>query len=191
MSRAKARADRIRNQIPLDDVLDQYGYTIIPNADREQQFSCDLHGDGSDSKPSARFYPDSTSWHCFACSKSRYAISTVMEKEGKNFSEACSYLERMYGLPPLPWEDGKPEKIDTEINPQKEVSVEEYSKSVLKSLESFGIGKDIPLEDLLKMWEVHDMLMYFYREGKVEEQKVLKGFHKIRKTAFRLAREGI
>ena len=191
MSRAKARADRIRKEIPLDEILVQYGYAVIPNADREQQFACDLHGDGSDGKPSARFYPDSTSWHCFACSKSRDAISTVMEKEGKNFSEACSDLERRYNLPPLPWSDEKPKRVDTEIKTQKEVSVEDYSKSLLKSLKSFGRGNDIPLSKLLKMWEVHDMLMYYYREGKIEQNKVLKGFHKIHQSAFTVAREGL
>lgn len=191
MSRARARAERIRTEIPLDEILVGYGYNLVANADREQQFSCDLHGDGSDSKPSARFYPDSTSWHCFACSKSRDAITTVMEKEGKNFSEACSYLEMKYGLPALPWTDDRPEKIDTEINTSREVSVEDSSSSVLKSLKSYGIGRDIQLTDLLRLWEVHDMLMFLHREGKVEDQKVLQGFVRIHKTALRLARENI
>tara|TARA_X000000950_G_scaffold240276_2_gene293222 strand:+ start:12429 stop:13001 length:573 start_codon:yes stop_codon:yes gene_type:complete len=190
MSRAKKRAERIRNEVPLDVVLTRYGYDVIPNAEREQQFSCDLHGDGSDSKPSARYYPESTSWHCFACSKSRDAISTVMEKEGKNFSEACTYLEQQYGLPPLPWEPTeKKEKV--EIDPRREKTVEETSASLLKSLKSFGIGKDIEIEDLLKLWEIHDMLLYLHREGKVDRQKVMQGFVRIHKTAFRLARENV
>ena len=190
MSRAKQRADRIREEVPLDDILVTYGYAIIANADREQQFSCDLHGDGSDSKPSARYYPESTSWHCFACSKSRDAISTVMEKEGKNFSEACTLIENKYGLPPLPWVDTKP-KVDVEINVSRELSVEQHSSSILKSLDMYRIGKDLDLQDLLKFWEIHDMLMYLHRQGKVEEQKVLHGFARIQKTALRLARENL
>lgn len=190
MSRARKRADRIREKVQLDVVLTRYGYNVIPNAEREQQFSCDLHGDGSDSKPSARFYPESTSWHCFACSKSRDAISTVMEKEGKTFSEACGQLEREFGLPPLPWEDDRPKKVDIEINPTKEKSIDEISASLLKALKSFGVGKDIKIEDLLRLWETHDMLMFLHREGKIDDQKASKGFNRIHKTAVRLAREG-
>jgi intein/homing endonuclease len=65
MSRAKQRADRIRQDIDIVQVLADYGYKVNPGGgDREQQFSCDLHGDGSDSKPSARVYPSSNSWYC-------------------------------------------------------------------------------------------------------------------------------
>ena len=190
MSRAKKRASRIRDEVPLDVVLTRYGYPVIPNADREQQFSCDLHGDGSDSKPSARYYPESTSWFCFACSKSRDAISTVMEKEGKSFSEACSRLEKEYGLPPLPWEDdNREERAAVEIAPTKGKSVEDYSTSVLKSLKAYGVGKDLEIDDLLRLWEVHDMLMFLHKKDEIDENKVLSGFKRIQKTALRLARE--
>lgn len=65
MGRAKKRADRIRAEISIVKVLSDLGYHIHPDGgDREQQFPCDLHGDGSDSKPSARVYPSSNSWYC-------------------------------------------------------------------------------------------------------------------------------
>lgn len=65
MSRAKQRADRIREEVEIVQVLADYGYHVSAHGgDREQQFSCDLHGDGSDSKPSARAYPSSNSWYC-------------------------------------------------------------------------------------------------------------------------------
>jgi len=65
MSRARQAADRIREEIPIARVLADYGYNIHGDGgDREQQFQCDLHGDGQDNKPSARVYPDSDSWYC-------------------------------------------------------------------------------------------------------------------------------
>ncbi len=190
MSRARKRADRIREEVPLDEVLYRYGYELIPNADREQQFSCDLHGDGSDSKPSARFYPDSTSWHCFACSKSRDALGTVMAKEGLSFSEACTSLEKAYGLPPLPWEDeDRPKKVNTEIETGTVETPDDASARVLKLLQAFSIGKDMTLDDLLRMWEIHDRVMYLHREGTVKDTKVIDSLTRIKKTAMRLARE--
>lgn len=66
MSRGKKRADRIRAEIPIQRVLADYGYNIDGGYDGEQQFSCDLHGDGRDNKPSGRVYPSSGSWYCVA-----------------------------------------------------------------------------------------------------------------------------
>lgn len=189
MSRARKRADRIRERVPLDEVLYRYGYDLIPDADREQQFSCDLHGDGSDNKPSARFYPDSDSWYCFACSKSRDAISTVMAKEGLSFSEACSSLERAYGLPPLPWENEDRPKAQTEIEVEVVETPDLVSAHVLKTLKSFAMGKDMTLDDLLRMWEIHDRVMYLHREGKIEDAKAVDSLGRIQKTSMRLARE--
>ncbi len=64
MSRSKQRADRIRAEVPILEVLATYGYRVTVGGDREQQFQCDLHGDGKDGKPSARVYPDEGHWFC-------------------------------------------------------------------------------------------------------------------------------
>lgn len=65
MGRSRQRADRIRALIPIEEVLLHYGYQVRADAGgREQQFCCDLHGDGQDTKPSARVYPESASWYC-------------------------------------------------------------------------------------------------------------------------------
>ena len=106
MGRGRRRADRIRQEIPIIQVLYDLGYRVrLDGGDREQQFPCDLHGDGSDNKPSARVYPDSNSWYCFACSKPRDAITTLRDRMDLGFSEACKSLEKKYGLPSLPWSD--------------------------------------------------------------------------------------
>ena len=191
MSRARKRAERIRAEVPLDEVLYRYGYALIPNSDREQQFSCDLHGDGSDSKPSARFYPDSTSWHCFACSKSRDAISTVMEKEGLSFSEACTSLERLYGLPPLPWEE-REVAADVDVYPEREdKSPEELSRRLNKMLQTFADAKDLPLDNLLRLWEIHDRVMHHHINGSIDDEKARQSLLRIMKTAMRIAKERV
>ena len=56
-----------------------------------------------------------------------------------------------------PFADTKP-KVDVEINVSRELSVEQHSSSILKSLDMYRIGKDLNLQDLLKFWEIHDIL---------------------------------
>lgn len=63
-TRSERRVARIHEVVRIDKVLEGYGYRVQANTDREQQFSCDLHGDGTDSKPSARVYPSTNQWYC-------------------------------------------------------------------------------------------------------------------------------
>ena len=105
MSRSRKSAERIREEVPIIEVLADYGYDVdTRGGDREQQFSCDLHGDGQDSKPSARVYPDNNQFFCFACGRSRDVLALVMEKEALSFWDAIRKIEKRHGLSPLPWE---------------------------------------------------------------------------------------
>lgn len=65
MANLRKRIDRIKRVVEIEDLLADYGYKIHGGGGhREQQFQCDLHGDGRDGKPSARMYPESQSWYC-------------------------------------------------------------------------------------------------------------------------------
>lgn len=106
MSRSSRRLEQIKSEVPIQQVLFDYGYKIHMGGQfQEQQFPCDLHGDGQDGKPSARMYPASNQWYCFACSKSRDVVETVRAKEGLEFMDAMAFIEAKYNLPNVPWED--------------------------------------------------------------------------------------
>ena len=65
MSRSARRLAQIKSEVPIQQVLFDYGYKIHMGGQfQEQQFPCDLHGDGQDGKPSARMYPASNQWYC-------------------------------------------------------------------------------------------------------------------------------
>ena len=89
-TRLRARADRVNQECDLGDLLQGYGYGVVPDRQREQQFSCDLHG--MDNKPSARLYGYNNTTYCWVCQKKRDAISYVMEKEHLNFRDAIEQL---------------------------------------------------------------------------------------------------
>jgi hypothetical protein len=173
VSRARRAADRIREEIPLASVLVRYGYDVYDDdGEREQQFSCDLHGDGSDNKPSARLYPYNNHFFCFACGRSRDAIALVREKEGCGFWDAIKKLEEWYGLEPLPWEEGdsveRPEKalkkeLDQALRPS------ETPDQALTRLERFldGLTKDRSLtpQRVAGLWEAHDRVDMYLTDG--------------------------
>lgn len=186
MSRARQRADRIRSEINIVRVLADYGYNVhIDGGDREQQFPCDLHGDGLDNKPSARVYPESDSWYCWACGRSRDAIQTVREKEGLSFWEAIKLLETRYGLPALPWSDDEPR----EVNPEEEVrdtldyhrTWEDDKKRLHTLLETITEDRDLSMDTLLGLWEAYDRIRFMVdakhavweeKQGKVALEKL-------------------
>ena len=156
------RAERIKEKIPILSVLSAYGYEVY-GANREQQFRCDLHGDGSDEAPSARVYPETNTWFCFACGKPRDSISTVMEKEGLDFSDACKALEIKYGLDV--WEYKKPKKDifeDTYEDPSSKEILMRRVETLLKDKTSRREDYD----NTLRYWEVFNML------SSVEDSKV-------------------
>lgn len=166
--------ERIHEKIDISQVLVDYGYHVHPGA--EHQFSCDLHGDGFDSKPSARVYPESASWYCWACEKSRDAIETVRAKEGIGFMEALKLLEDRYGLGTLPWTDEQREEIrrkDTS-NPFEETynqarTYEEERKDTFMFINDLTNDRDLGYEQLLSFWEAYDMIEYKLRKGWAEE----------------------
>jgi DNA primase len=171
VSRAKKRADRIKTEIPIQQILADYGYRIEAGYSGEQQFSCDLHGDGRDNKPSARVYPHSGSWYCFACDQTRDAISTARDKEGLDFWGALKTLEARYHLPPLPWDDddreqakqrqdaknnGAVAQIAAALDPERTFADDRHV--VERLLGGLTADRDLPMKFLLGCWEAFDKI---------------------------------
>ena len=162
--RARQAADRIREHVPIIRILAAYGYRVREDGgEREQQFSCDLHGDGRDGRPSARVYPASNSWYCFACDRTRDPIQTVREKEGIEFWPAVKLLEESVGLDPLPY-DGSWSKEDVVstvakvLDPQKTWADDE--RRVRSLLDSITLDRTLPLDTLLKFWAAFDRIVF-------------------------------
>ena len=86
----------IQESVRLLDMLVDDGHTTL-NHEVEQQISCPFHG--SDSKPSARFYPESNSMYCFTCKKSWDVVSYVMEEKASSFRSALDLLVSRFNLP--------------------------------------------------------------------------------------------
>ena len=176
MGRAKDAADRIRAEVPIVDVLYGYGYAVHPDGeDREQQFSCDLPGDGADTKPSARVYPDGGSFHCFACGRSRDAITLVREKEGVDFWTAVKALESQYGLEPLPWVADEAPRKDKAVHKINEAlehtaeTTEQLLNRVSRIIDSCCRERSIPADKCAAFWEAHDKVGMIHKESKAPE----------------------
>jgi hypothetical protein len=101
----KDRVANIHNRITAADVLSYHGIVLYKQGVQEEQFSCPFHG--QDKKPSARYYPQSSSnlssvW-CFVCREKWDALALWKKFNGETkFSEILFNIERAFGItPPL------------------------------------------------------------------------------------------
>lgn len=182
--RTTRRLDRVKEQIPLSALLASYGYRIYddPSGTREQQFSCDLHGDGTDKKMSARLYGDST--YCFACNKQRDHLDYVRLKEGLTFIQALRWLEDRYGLEAMPWEDGDVDSIESP--PQAvDVDPERGLKRVHTLLMTTTKERVLPLFDTLFFWEDFDRIRFQHKSGTITGSNALSALDSLRLNIMR------
>lgn len=164
-SHLRKRADRIKEQVPILSLLVSYGYDVRPDGgDREQQFSCDLHGDGNDSKPSSRYYPENNSIYCWACGKVRDPIELVREKEGLGFKDAVRRLEIRFHLPALPFEaeESKTERILREgaeaFDPH--TTLDDDFRRLSTLLHSVTQDRMLPMTRCATYWDAVDKVMH-------------------------------
>jgi DNA primase len=178
MSRAKRRIARVKDEIDITDLLIGYGYPIHGGG-REEQFPCDLHGDGYDAKPSGRFYPESNTIYCFTCDKTRDTIELVREKEGLDFWNAIKYLEQRYKLDPLPFEgdeerwekDQTAAMVDRTLDSRK--TFEDDLGRLTKLVMSVTTDKvyQLPMIDVLVFWEARDKLAWMVGKKHIPEKQ--------------------
>ena len=162
------RALRIKQEINIESVLQEYGYDVYVGGG-EQQFRCDLHGDGSDNAPSARVYPQTNSWFCFACGKSRDAISTVIEKEGLSFNASCTALESKYGLSEWVFKKKKDVYEETKNDPSE---AEFLRNRVYKLLKNKTDNRELSVSKAVKLWEAFDFLSSLDFQSSEQWQKL-------------------
>lgn len=188
MSRVRQKIDRIRESVPMENVLLYYGYRVHDNAGgREQQFPCDLHGDGNDNRPSARAYPDH--FYCWACQRSRDAIDLVQIKEGVSFKKAVRILEERYGLPSLPWPDDPEEgEEDVRPSPSDEIeaslktqrSFEQEAQRVERLMEAVTTDRLLPMRSTMRLWSLFDKVRLKVRKEEITEDLGKKAMAKLR-----------
>ena len=172
-TRGQKRAERIREKCDIGVLLRNYGYNIIPDDFREQQYQCDLHG--IDNKPSARYYPRTNSVYCFACGKSRDPISLLMDKEGIGFRDTCDRLEKQFGLAPLPWDDeGDDAEEHTVADDLDEivaagVPFDREAKRLSRLLDTIAADHDLDMKATLMFVEAFDRVTYGVRKQGMSE----------------------
>lgn len=176
MSRINKRVEQIKEKISVAQLLHDLGYSVMLEYEREQQFPCNLHGSGLDNKPSARYYPGSDSWYCFACNKSRDVIETIKDIHGKSFYEAVTFLEDTYALPSVPWEESDYPVTEPPIDQN---AVDYDTMNLRTSTLLTGLKGDLPFETLFKMWNVYDMIDYNVSKGQMTNASGLTGLTKL------------
>lgn len=150
-NRLTLRIRAIKANVPLLEILHKYGYSVNPQYNQEQQFACNLHGDGSDSRPSARYYSDSNLTYCFACGKTRSSVDYVSVLEGISLSKACSMLEKAFGLDPIPFEVEETETKEENNEKKTQESFTEIKEKILHILQRIKEERAISEEKFLRL----------------------------------------
>jgi hypothetical protein len=188
-SHLRKRADRIKAQVPILSLLVGYGYDVrADGGDREQQFSCDLHGDGNDSKPSSRYYPESNSIYCWACGRVRDSIGLVQEKEGLKFKEAVKRLEIRFRLKPLPYEheESATQRILREGRDALDVhtTIEDDIRRQRSLIHMVTQDRMLPMARCSIFWDALDKVAYMAEHKGLEVLKARQTIGKMRERLF-------
>ncbi len=185
--RTQRRLDRIKEKVDILTLLEGFGFPVRADMDREQQFQCRMHGSGQDNKPSARVYPETHSWYCWGCQKSRDAVSTAREQLGLGFMEAVKWLESKFSLPAMSYQDGDAYERKATVGEviaeslRTDRTFEDDAKRVHKALSTVTIEREIPLARMTAFWEAYDRVVYLVTgkgqslpesEGRVALEKV-------------------
>lgn len=178
----RKRAERIRSEISILKVLYDYGYKINPEDFVPQQFFCDLHGTGFESRASSRVYPENNNWYCWGCGKARDAIETVREKEHTSFNGACQILERRYGLPEIDWgSDGEfLEETKDYFSMEKTPDFSDYKERCNTLLLLETKDRELPMKILLSLWEVFDQIVFLVEKERISKEQGIASFEKIK-----------
>lgn len=184
------RVDKIKGIVSLEEVLLAYNYGIREGGgNREQQFSCDLHGDGEDLKKSARFYPETNTWYCFACEKVRDVISTVMEKENISFLDACRFLEKAYDIPYTPGSNTRKEPEPSSASSEFDFESERHQTE--RFLSVYTEQKKFSLLQAASLWETYDLTCYWHTKKEWSPKKASLTMRKVRAKAIEIISRGL
>jgi len=190
MGRLKNRADRIREEVEVTELLSRLGYQVHSASGDEQQFKCDLHG-GHDAKPSARVYPQTNSWFCWACGKARDPVETIKDNMHVDAREACKIIEGWYSLPTLPWEDEvEPEAPKDTVEAVLTASVgwDKAAKRCAVLLQNLTEERVFNLGTTFKLWALFDRVAYGVAQGTMTEDKAGAAVDKLRVKVLALWR---
>lgn len=114
---------QIKSHLSLLTVLTHYN--IQP--DKHHQIKCPFH---PDDKPSCRIYPDTNTYHCFACGKTGDVIQFIQDKERITKHEAILKAES--------WISGLPEPMPQARTNQQPTTEPNYPELFTYFLQSIG-----------------------------------------------------
>lgn len=114
----------IKQRLPILMVLTYY--KIQP--DKHNQVLCPFH---EDEKASCKIYPETNTYHCFACGKTGDAIQFIQDKEGITKYEAIKKAESFINPPQIP--TPKPDKPQPKPEPAEKPFTELF-KYFLQSI---------------------------------------------------------
>ena len=76
-----------------------------------------------------------------------------------------TWLEKHFGLPDLPWEEGPTRPVPVDVRTSAPITPEDALKRLERALAIATQEGSLPVERLAAFWEVYDGLAYKMRDG--------------------------
>lgn len=192
----RARADNIKNQVSVHQILDFYDIPIRTQT-QEVQFPCPLHGDGDDDHYSGRAYPETEGdpgghTYCWACHKSRDVIEWVRDKESLSFVEAMKFIENRFNITDVPniYEYFDPNANEDDDNDGDSRRQTKFDRELDRILSERDLNRDdlsfverkidrlvesqkqnLKMESVFRLYHTYDRVIYDINEGRVSASK--------------------
>ena len=148
-----ARAEAIRQSVSAYDVLSRNGVSLRKSGQQQEQISCPFHG--SDTNPSARYYPENTKGYsgvwCFVCREKGWdAIGLWKKFSGETkWSRVLFSMERAFGLPTPEFDAPPPEEEYDPLLAEVESLLDACENRLIRERDRFDMGSYLKLGSIL------------------------------------------
>lgn len=182
--------EHLQNKVSIADVLIKLGFREVQTGmgDREQQIPCPLHGDGNDNTYSGRIYPDSNTYHCFACGSTRDIIQSIRDAKDVTFWQAVRWVEATWNLPAFKADFVQQEGIKSRVKKgfAKAEDYEPMRDKVLHQLEMVTRNRRFDMLTTLKLWKVYDMVVWTVEQERCSKQAGVRSLQQVQEKLVSL-----
>ena len=165
--------DFIKENTCMWDYMLEDGLVEGVRPDHSMQIRCTFHGDGYDTAPSARYYPDSDSYFCFACDQTYDIFEYLMTEKDMSFGKVVNHLLIKLGREDLLETDEESWNKILEAKPEVE-GIKGHTRTLSLGSATFDMA-NVPHNKKVMLLKLKDVWPDLADSQRAEIEEKLKG----------------